>query len=55
MKVIEVVLDAEKQRVDAMTKVADAAKKRAKVAAANMQVNKAREKLRLTQKTTSSS
>lgn len=46
MKIKEVIAtDFEKQRVDALKKVADNANKQVKVAAANMKIKKAREQI----------
>lgn len=46
MKICEVIgTDFQQQRVDAMKKVADNAKKQAKIAAANLKMKKAREQI----------
>lgn len=51
MKINEVITtDPQQQHVDAMKKVADNAKKQAKVAAANMKIKKAKEQIAQTQR-----
>ena len=53
MKISEVITsDPQQQRVDAMQKVADNAKKQAKIATANLKMRKAREQLVKAQTTT---
>ncbi len=51
MKVSEVInIDPQQQRADAMNKVADNAKRQAKLATANLKMNKAKQQLQQAQK-----